>query len=115
METHLYTIHRKGVGGLRVVGDGFSALALLAPPVWLAWRGLWIAAAALVALLVAVGLAVTPAAVLPVMSGVGLVFAFEGASVVRAELRLRGWREAACVEARSEAGAEELYVTGRAA
>ncbi|HET7409509.1 MAG TPA: DUF2628 domain-containing protein [Paracoccaceae bacterium] len=114
MEANLYTIHRKGEQGLCIVGDGFDTLALLLAPVWIVWQGLWLTGAALVVVLVAAA-AVSPVAVFPVMSGVGFVFAFEGASVIRAELRLRGWREAGIVEARSEAGAEELYLTGQAA
>lgn len=114
METNLYTIHRKGERGLRVVGDGFDALALLLAPVWVVWHGLWITGAALIVVLVAAAM-VSPFAVLVVSSAAGLIFAFEGASVIRAELRLRGWREATCVEARSEAGAEELYLTGESA
>jgi hypothetical protein len=114
MEANLYTVHRKGVRGMRVVGDGFSTLALLLWPAWLLWHGLWITGLALIALMAAAA-AVSPFAVLVVSSGASLVFALEGASVIRAELRLRGWREAGCVEARSEAGAEELYLTGQAA
>ena len=51
----------------------------------------------------------SPLAVSPVMYGLGLILAFEGAAVRRAEYRLRGWREVNVVEARSEEGAEELY------
>jgi len=47
------------------------------------------------------------------MALVGLAWA-EGASLARAELALRGWREAGLALAESEAGAEELYLTGRA-
>ena len=114
MDANLYTIHRKGERGLRVVGDRFDALALLLPPVWIVWHGLWLTGAALVVVLFAAA-AFTPFAILPVMSGAALIFATEGASVIRAELRLRRWREAGVVEARSEAGAEELYLTGQAA
>jgi hypothetical protein len=114
MGATLYTVHRKGEQGLRVVGDRFDTLALLLPPVWIVWQGLWLSGAALLVVLFAAA-AVTPFAILPVMSGAALIFATEGATVIRAELRLRGWREAGTVEARSEAGAEELYLTGQAA
>jgi hypothetical protein len=114
MEATLYTVHRKGERGLRVVGDGFSAFALLLPPVWIVWHGLWLTGLALVVLL-ALAAALTPFAVLPVMSGTALILAFEGGLVTRGELRLRGWREAGVVEARSEAGAEELYLSGQPA
>jgi len=114
METHLYTVHRKGERGLRVVGDRFSFLALLFLPGWLIWERLWITALGLIALLVIAAL-VTPLAVSPVLYGAGAIAAFEGGSVIRAELRLRGWREVAAVEARTDAGAEELYLTGQSA
>ncbi len=114
METHLYTVHRKGAQGLRVVGDGFSFLALLFLPAWLIWERLWITSLGLVALLVVLGF-VAPFAVTPVLYGFGAICSFEGGSVIRAELRLRRWREVAAVEARSEAGAEELYLCGQAA
>lgn len=114
METNLYTVHRKGERGLRIVGDRFDLLALLAWPVWLAWHGLWITALGTLVVLVAAA-AVTPLALLIVSSAAGLVFALEGASFIRAELGLRGWRETGTVEARSEAGAEELFLSGQAA
>ena len=114
METHLYSVHRKGERGLRVVADRFSILALLFLPGWLIWERLWLTALGLVLLLAAAAL-VTPLAVSPVLYGAGAIAAFEGASLIRAELRLRGWREVATVEARTEEGAEELYLTGQAA
>jgi hypothetical protein len=114
METHLYTVHRKGERGLRVVGDGFSFLALLFLPFWLIWERLWLTTLCLLVLLVVAGL-VTPLLVSPVLFGAGAICAWEGGSVIRAELGLRSWREAAVVEARTEAGAEELYLTGQAA
>ena len=114
METHLYTVHRKGERGLRVVADRFSILALLVLPVWLVWERLWLTGLAL-ALLLAVVALIAPAVVTPVLYGAGAISAFEGASLIRAELRLRRWREVAVVEARTEAGAEELYLTGKAA
>jgi hypothetical protein len=114
METHLYTVHRKGERGLRVVGDRFSFLALLFLPGWLIWERLWLTGSALVVLLAAISLAM-PLAVIPALYGVAAICAFEGGSVIRTELRLRNWRERAVVEARSEAGAEELYLTGRPA
>jgi hypothetical protein len=99
---------------LRVVGDRFSFLALLLLPLWLVWERLWLTALVLIVLLVAVAL-LAPLAVSPVLYGAGAIAAFEGASLIRAELSLRGWREVAAVEARSEAGAEELYLTGQTA
>ena len=114
METHLYTVHRKGDHGMRLVGDRFSLLALVFLPIWLIWEGLWIAALGIIALLIAAAM-VSPLAISPVLYGLAAICAFEGASVIRAELRLRGWREVGIVEARTVEGAEELYLTGQAA
>lgn len=114
MGTHLYSIHRKGERGMRIVGDRFSFLALLFLPGWLVWERLWIATPVLLTLLGALAL-ISPLAAWPALSGAAAICAFEGSSIVRAELRLRGWREAAVVEARTAEGAEELYLTGQTA
>jgi hypothetical protein len=114
MGTHLYTVHRKGDRGMRVVGDRFSFLALLLLPIWLIWEGLWIAGLAIIVLLIGAAI-VSPVAISPLLYGLAAICAFEGASVIRAELALRGWREAAVVEARTDEGAEELYLTGQPA
>lgn len=118
MEVGLYTIHQKGgrsgTPRIRVIRDRFSMLALLLWPVWLLWNGLWLMAILALALMVGVGL-FAPHAVLPVSWGLSFILALEGAVFIRAELRLRGWREVGVVEARSAEGAEELFLTGRAA
>ena len=106
----LYTIHVRGPR-LRVVGEA-GPLAVI-PPLWALWEGLWLTAIVMISAMLAV------AVLKPVAGGalwLGLiVLAFtEGASLARAELALRGWREAGIAEAGSEAGAEELYLTGRA-
>ena len=54
-------------------------------------------------------------AALVVFYGLAVIAGFEGGAVRRAELRLRRWREAGVVEARSPEGAEELYLRGEAA
>jgi len=106
----LYTIHVRG-RGLRVVGEAGPLAAI--PPLWALWEGLWLTA------LVMLGAILAVAVLKPLAGGalwlalVGLAWA-EGASLARAELALRGWREAGLALAESEAGAEELYLTGRA-
>src|SRR5690625_1498428 len=118
MEMNLYTVHRKnrrdGTAQLRVVRDRFSWLAFLLWPFWLVWNGLWIMAALLFVLTTSVGVVALEAA-LPVSWGLAFILALEGAVFIRAELRLRGWREVGVVEARSAEGAEELFLTGRVA
>lgn len=112
MEARLFTIHRKGDARLTVVGDGFSVFALILPPVWALWHGAWVTFGAI---LVLAGLAGAwhPLAASPVMYGIGLILAFDGSEIRRLELRLRGWREDKVVEARSEEGAEELWLAGQ--
>ncbi|MEO0820250.1 MAG: hypothetical protein AAF074_07455 [Pseudomonadota bacterium] len=113
METHLYTIHsRAGREHLRAVGDGTHPLSVL-PPLWAIWRGLWIV------FVLEIAVMALTAWYLPLAGGtvwlalIALTY-LEGGSIERAELRLRGWRPVALAEARSEEGAEEAYLTGRA-
>ncbi len=110
----LYTVHHKGSGDIRVVADRFDGFALALPPLWAVWHGLWITLVVQV-LLVALAALWAPSAALVVFYGLAVIAGFEGGAVRRAELRLRRWREASVVEARSPEGAEELYLRGEAA
>ena len=114
METRLYTVHHKGSCDIRVVADRFDGFALALAPLWAVWHGLWITLAVQV-LLVALAALWAPSAALVVFYGLAVIAGFEGGAVRRAELRLRRWREAGVVEARSPEGAEELYLRGEAA
>ena len=113
METRLWTIHSKEGQEERLIGDGFSILALLVPPIWAIWHGAWLILGAIL-MLAAVAAAINPLAASPVMYGLGLLLALDGAEARRLELKLRGWAEVKTVEARTEAGAEELWLMGRA-
>ena len=114
METRLYTVHHKGSGEVRAIADRFDGFALALPPLWAVWHGLWITLAVQV---LAVGLAAlwSPLAMAPAFTGLALILGFEGGAVWRTELRLRRWREAGVVEARSPEGAEELFLRGEIA
>jgi hypothetical protein len=114
MEARLWTVHRKGDRPVRLVGDGFSFFALIVPPIWAIWHGAWLVLLGIVVLALAAA-AYSPLAASPVMYGIGLILAFDGAELRRLDLRMRGWREAAAVEARTEEGAEELWFTGEPA
>ncbi|MEM6546685.1 MAG: hypothetical protein AAF713_02960 [Pseudomonadota bacterium] len=114
METQLFTVHSRGKPDeFLAIGDGRRPLGIL-PPVWAIWRGLWITALAMVALLVATA-ALHTALTGTVWVGLIAITVFDGATLERLERRLRGWREVALVEARTEEGAEELYLTGQTA
>ena len=112
MRARLYTLHEKG-GEVRVVSDGFDLGAFLVPPIWAIWHGAWVTLVAVIAL--TGGAALWSPLAPPVVSlGLSLILGFEGGAVRRAELRLRRWRPAGMVEARSPAGAEELWFKGEA-
>ena len=114
METVFYTVHSRGrPNEVLVVADRKHKLGVL-PPVWALWRGLWIAFVAIVALLAA-ALLFQPLIFSTLWLGLAVLATLEGAAVERLELRLRGWREVGLVEARSDEGAEELFMTGRMA
>lgn len=106
----LFTIHTKG-NDLRIVGES-GPLAVI-PPLWAAWEGLWIT---FVLMVVAIGVVavLAPLGLGVIVLGLIAITVAEGATLTRTELGLRGWREVGVAQAESEAGAEELYLTGRA-
>jgi hypothetical protein len=114
MQTRLYTLHHKPGEDIRAVADRFDWLAAILPPLWAVWHGLWLTLAGQAAL-VAAAAAWSPLAALPAYFGIAAILAFEGGALHRTELRLRRWREAGVVEARSPEGAEELFLRGEAA
>jgi len=114
MQTRLYTVHHKGSGEVRAIADRFDWFALALAPLWAAWHGLWITLTVLV-LLVALAALWSPVAAAVAFYGLAAILGFEGGAARRAELRLRRWREAGVVEARSPEGAEELFLRGEIA
>lgn len=112
MQARVWTVHRR-LEQTRFVGDGFAIWALIVPPVWALWHGMWLTLVAMIVLM-ALATAYNPLAGSPVMYGIGLILALDGSEIRRLELHLRGWREAAAVEARTIEGAEELWIEGRA-
>ena len=112
--TALFTIHTRGrPGELIAVGDHRHPLGVV-PPFWALWRGLWMTALGMVAVM-GLALWLHPAAAGPVWVALAAITVFEGSSLERLEWRLRGWREVGLVEARTEEGAEELYLRGESA
>jgi hypothetical protein len=110
-ETEIFTIHSRGrAGELIAVGDHRHPLGIV-PPFWALWRGLWMTAAVMAAIM---GLATVfhPLAAGSVWVALIAITVFEGSALERLEWRLRGWREVGVVEARTEEGAEELYLKG---
>ena len=109
-----WTIHHLPGRDLEAVPDQRDLFALAFPWIWAGWHRCWVTLAVMVVLPTAVGLA-SPLAAMPVLTGIALIAGFEGASLRRAELALRGWHEVGCVLAESAEGAEELYLSGRVA
>ena len=104
----------EGPGGTRASAARRRGFALVLPPLWAVWHGLWITLAGQAAL-AALAALWSPLALAPVVSGIAAILGFEGGAVRRAELGPRRWREAGVVEARSPEGAEELFLRGEAA
>ncbi len=112
MERRLWSVLEKR-DDFRTVDDGFSVFALIAPPVWALWHGLWVTFLLLLAIGV-VNLVLLPEAVGFVAGlAVRLICAFEAGQIRRLEYALRGWRERGLVEAASRDGAEELWIRGQ--
>lgn len=113
MDARLYTLHTKGSDeDLRAIPD--QRRFGLIPFAWALWQGCWITALGMI-LLSGAAAALAPGAFGVVWVAQVLIVTFEGDSLIRAELRLRGWREVGVVEARSPDGAVELYLKGEVA
>jgi len=109
----LYTIHSRGrADEVIAVGDHRHPLGVV-PPFWALWRGLWITAS-LMALAMIAAVTLHPLAAGPVWGALIAITVFEGSVLERLEWRIRGWREVGVVEARTEEGAEELFLRGEA-
>lgn len=105
MGLRLYTVHR-GPGtpaeDAALVKEGFCWPALLLGPIWAAYRGLWLWAAAWIALALVIGLLGEAAPKADPYLGLlalalKLLFAAEANDLRRRELEHRGWREVGVV------------------
>jgi hypothetical protein len=104
----------RGDQGLIFIKDGFCWPALVLPVVWPLWRGLWLVAAVVFALLVVVSAAVESGWIAPLTGGVveiavALVMGFEGNNLRRWTKSGRGWREVGMVSGRRLAEAERTF------
>ena len=102
-----------------LVRDGFHLLAFLLPAVWLLWHRLWIEAAVVVAVSMALsgaGAAAGLGNAAPVLALLVALYAgLEGAALRLARYRRHGWREWGVVEADNAADAELRYLYAAAA
>jgi len=95
-----------------LVKEGFSWPALLFGPVWLAWRGLWLALAFYVALIlvvvaIAMLIGLPDGAVSLITMIINLLIALEGNSLYRWSLERRRYHERAIVAGGNLSEAEE--------
>ncbi len=101
------------------VRDGFAWLAFLAPPLWLLWHRLWIAAAlAFVAVGLVAAAVETFAMPLPGVLLIGLVMLYvglEGQALRIAAMARQGWRQWGVVVADNLGDAEARYASEAAA
>jgi hypothetical protein len=97
------------------VRDGFSPLALIVPPLWLGWHGLWLELAGWLGLAVLIaGLQVTggwAVALAPLLSLVGVYLAVDGAALRMAALKRRGFALAGIVDAEATDIAELRFTS----
>jgi hypothetical protein len=117
-----YTVHIPMTGPdplqrARFVADTFSKSALVAGPLWLFAQGAWISGLMAVAvdaafLLLATALRLPPEAVLGGLALIHLLIALEGATLLRWELALKGWREAGLVAGDDLEALEQRFFAG---
>ncbi len=105
---------RGGADDAAIVRDGFRFWAFILPVVWLLFNRLWLEAAVVFVLAVAVGALGTflgGNALASIASlALGILVGLEAASLKLAAMRRRGWREWGVVEADNAAGAEIRYL-----
>ena len=100
------------------VKEGFSGAAVLFTVVWALWHRMWIVAALLFAVLVALNLSVnlfgldaTPVGVIE--AGLSLLFGFEARRLQVVSMERAGYRIAGLIAASSQDAAELDYFAGR--
>jgi hypothetical protein len=110
-----YVVMQKGndAAGAEIIRDGFSLPGLIVPHLWLLFYRQWLAAAAVIGIMVLGALAAwqwnAPLFALAADIPVSIYVALEGASLRIANLEREGWHEAAVVEAGSAEEAEIRY------
>ncbi len=107
-----YVVMQKGndSASAEFIRDKFSLLALIVPHLWLLFHRQWLAAAAVIGIMVLGGLAAwqfnAPLLMLAVDLPVSIYVSLEGATLRIANLERTGWYEAAVAEADNNEEAE---------
>jgi len=103
--------------GARFIKDGFTPLAFLFAPLWLAWHRLWLEAALYLVAAMAIGAGTAAAGLGSAGSALSLLLSvfigLEAQNWRIAKLRRRDWREWGAVEASDIAEAEMRYAIAR--
>ena len=97
----------------RLVPDKKATFALIFPPLWLAWKRLWLALLAYIVVMVAIfllaflypSIAVSYLSILP-----GFYLLLEGHQLVRNDLENKGWKYAGIVEGENLEEAEIRFL-----
>lgn len=107
-----YTVHENENREIRLLPDGRAIMALIFPPLWLAWHRLWWALTVYLALMVAAYLFVwttlAPAAIF-LSTLPGLYLFLEGHELIRRKANRQGWREIGLVSGDDIEEAEQRY------
>ena len=109
----IYAIHQLPSNGtdphLVLTHQGFSLLAALFPPLWLAWRRLWWEASATLVAYMALSIWSPADSALPLFFALGLFLGFEGNTLHEFALRRRGYHLEAVIIAPGALEAEARF------
>jgi hypothetical protein len=118
----IYTVHEPPIkagaaadpGRFVFVRDGFHFWAFLLGPVWIIWRGLWLAFVLYAVAVVAIGIAlyalnIGGAAATAIMILLALLIGVEASTLRRWTLRRNGWRDAGAVVGDDSESAERRF------
>lgn len=100
------------------VKEGFAPGALVFTALWAIWHRMWVVAAILFALLVAISLSVSLGGLDPAMASlfeiaVGVIFGFEARRLWIMSLERSGYRQTGLIEASNQEAAELAYFAKR--
>jgi hypothetical protein len=100
------------------VKEGFAPAALVFTVLWALWHRMWVVAASLFALLVAISLSVSLGGLSPVIGsllelGVGMIFGWEARRLWVMSLERAGYRQTGLIEASNQEAAELAYFASR--
>ncbi|MEM7291740.1 MAG: DUF2628 domain-containing protein [Pseudomonadota bacterium] len=106
--------NRRGLSErFRLLRDAKAPLALIFPPLWLAWHGLWLELLAYAVAALAIGMLAfwQPSPAFLYLSGLpGLYLLLEGNELIRRKYERSGWNFAGVVEGQTQEEAEIRFL-----